>query len=84
MVGLASITPATPVATIPIWSCASPDQLRSKAYKILDGKAVKGGSGTPFYLIPKRVIELPLRQVMTEIELNGSCEIVSNYGKVII
>jgi hypothetical protein len=82
--GVQCIYAFPPTQFVDYWSCASPDQLRSKAYKILDGKAVKGGSGTPFYLIPKRVIDLPLKQVMTEIELNGSCEIVSNYGKVTI
>jgi hypothetical protein len=82
--GVQCIYAFPPTQFVDYWSCASPDQLRSKAYKILDGKAVKGGSGTPFYLIPKRVIDLPLKQVMTEIELNGSYEIVSNYGKVTI
>lgn len=73
-----------PTPFVEYWSCASPDQLRDRAFKVLDGKAVRGGSGTPFYLVPKRAIDLPLRQVMTEIELNGRCEIKSTYGKVIV
>lgn len=73
-----------PTPFVDYWSCASPDQLRDRAFKILDGRSVSGGSGTPFYLIPKRAVDLPFRKVMTEIELNGCFRISSTSGSVIL
>lgn len=73
-----------PTPFVEYWSCASPDQLRDRAFKILDGRSVRGGSGTPFYLVPKRAIDLPFRKVMTEIELNSKYEIESTSGVVVL
>jgi len=64
------------------WTCATPDLLRQCSSKILDGKSTKGGSGTPFYLVPKRSIEIPLKALMTSIELTGAFKFVSHYGTV--
>ena len=82
--GVQCIYAFPPTPFVDYWSCASPDQLRQNAHKILDGKSVYGGSGTPFYLVPKRLVSLPLRQVMTEVELNGHCEIIDARGKVLL
>lgn len=76
------VFPPTPF--VEYWSCASPDQIRDRVFKILDGTSVQGGSGTPFYLVPKRSIDLPFRQVMTEIELNGYSQIISASGEVLL
>lgn len=76
------VFPPTPF--VDYWSCASPDLLRERASRILDGRSVKGGSGTPFYLVPKRAIDLPLKQVMTGIDVSGSYAIVSRYGTLIL
>lgn len=73
-----------PTQFVEYWSCASPDQLRERAFKILDGRSVRGGSGTPFYLVPKRAIDLPFKKVMTGIELNGQYEIKSSYRSAIL
>jgi hypothetical protein len=59
---------------VPYWSCATPGMIDSFAYRVMDGRNA-AGSGTPFYLIPKSVCNFPLKRVMTEIELNGRCEL---------
>jgi hypothetical protein len=82
--GVQCIYAFPPTPFVEYWSCASPDQLRERAHKVLDGKSVRGGSGTPFYLVPKRAIDLPIRKVMTEVELNSKYEIVSAHGTVIL
>jgi hypothetical protein len=73
-----------PTPFVEYWSCASPDQLRDRSCKVLDGRSVSGGSGTPYYLVPKRSIDLPFRKVMTEIELNGTYRIQSSSGSVLL
>ena len=73
-----------PSQFVEYWSCASPDQLRERAIKVLDGKQVSGGSGTPFYLIPKHAIDLPVRKLMTGIELSKGFRIDSFHGSVIL
>jgi hypothetical protein len=73
-----------PTPFVEYWSCASPDMLRERVFKVLDGRSTRGGSGTPFYLIPKRAIDIPFRKLMTEIELNGRFEIASSFGTVVL
>lgn len=73
-----------PTPFVDYWSCASPDMLRERVFKVLDGRSTRGGSGTPFYLIPKRAIDIPFRKLMTAIELNGKFEIRSSFGTVVL
>lgn len=82
--GVQCIYAFPPTEFVEYWSCASPDQLRERAFKMLDGRSVRGGSGTPFYLVPKRAIDLPFKKVMTEIELNGQYEIKSVHGSIMV
>jgi len=82
--GVQCIYAFPPSPFVEYWSCASPDQLRDRAFKILDGKSVCGGSGTPFYLVPKRSIDLPFKTLMTELELKGQYKIPSTHGSVIL
>lgn len=73
-----------PTSFVEYWSCASPDLLRERVFKVLDGRSTRGGSGTPFYLVPKRAIDIPFKKLMTEIELNGQFEIKSSFGSVLL
>lgn len=80
--GIQCIYAFPPTPFIEYWSCATPDMLRDRAIKVLDGKSTFAGSGTPFYLVPKRAIDISFRKLMTEIELNGKFDIVSSFGTV--
>jgi hypothetical protein len=82
--GVQCVYAFSPTPFVDYWSCASPDQLRDRTFKVLDGKRVRDGSGTPFYLVPKRAIDIPFRKVMTEIELNGTYRIQSSSGSVLL
>lgn len=84
MTGVQCVYVFPPSRYVQYWSCATPDILRDRACKILDGKSVRGGSGTPFYLVPKRSIDIPFKQIMTEIELNGKFEIKTQQRSVIL
>ena len=73
-----------PTPFVKYWSCASPDLLRDRVFKVLDGKSTRGGSGTPFYLIPKRAIDIPFCKLMAAVEINGGFEIKSSFGSVLL
>lgn len=73
-----------PTPSVNYWSCATPDMLRERSIKVLDGRSTWGGSGTPYYLVPKLAIDIPFRKLMTEIELNGKFEIKSSFGAVVL
>lgn len=75
--------PPTP-GVIDYWSCASPDMIRERRIRVLDGRNTNGGSGTPFYLVPKLALDLPFKHVMTGIELNGEFRINSQHGSVLL
>lgn len=59
-----------PNDAVAYWSCATPDMIRKRSTKVMDGRNARG-SGTPFYLVPKLALDIPVRRVMTEFELNG-------------
>jgi hypothetical protein len=82
--GVQCIYAFPPTPFVEYWSCASPDMLRERVFKVHDGQSTRGGSGTPFYLIPKRAIDIPFRKLMIEIELNGKFEIASSFGRVVL
>lgn len=73
-----------PTPFVQYWSCASPDLLRDRVFKVLDGKSTRGGSGTPFYLIPKRAVDIPFCKLMAGIEIDGGFEIKSSFGSVLL
>lgn len=80
--GVQCIYAFPPTPFVDYWSCATPDLLRDRAIKVLDGKSTFTGSGTPFYLVPKLAIDISFRKLMTGIELNGTFEIASSFGIV--
>lgn len=84
LTGVECVYAFPPTQYVDYWTCATPDLLRECSFRILDGKSTKGGSGTPFYLIPKRSIETPFKSLMTSIEITGTFEIVSHYGTTIL
>lgn len=69
--GVACLYVFPPNDFVSYWACATPEMIRQRASTIMDGRNTYRGSGTPFYLVPKRAIDTSLRHLMTEFELNG-------------
>lgn len=69
--GIPSIYVFPPSKFFDYWTCSSAKLINQTFCRAFSGKR-SSGSGTPFVTVPKLSVGCPLRQLMTEIELNGS------------
>ena len=53
------------------WTCSSAKSINKAFHRAFSGKR-SSGSGTPFVTVPKLSVSYPLRELMTQIDLNGS------------